>query len=500
MKSTSRALTLVVSADDPTLVDRLRASAWWGVSATVFAPPTDMRAARLARAAGATLGSIWPDTSRPVVRVDQPLSPEEWTQLAGHTAVVPASVSIDSSGSVALLRRVNHATAEVADGDGLALDAWDGATVDALIQAGWGLPSLTPVATSRRLDGLRVIHVTSVHRPDDGRIFQKEVLALRAAGADATVLGLTTRASRKERIGAGRQLMREAARRGADIYHVHDPELLPAAAALTRSTGRPVIYDAHEYLGQTTRTKPWIPAALRVPVAVTVERMERVLAARLAAVVTVTEDMAVDFAAAGIPAVSVANYAPRERFPEPGPPPDPLTVTYVGALDRSRGRDLMRAAFSLVDVPGARLVLAGPGDPGDLPPGAEHRGPLPYDAVPGVLGDASVIWMPLQRSPNNDRGRLTKVLEAMGAGRPMVVSNLTRTAAIVRQAGCGIVVEHNDPAAHAAALTELLRNPDRAAQMGAAGRQAFVDRMTFEGEAAKLVDLYAQIADEWGQA
>jgi hypothetical protein len=30
--------------------------------------------------------------------------------------------------------------------------------------------------------------------------------------------------------------------------------------------------------------------------------------------------------------------------------------------------------------------------------------------------------------------------------------------------------------------------------MGAAGRAAFLERMTFEGEAAKLVALYAEIA------
>jgi glycosyltransferase involved in cell wall biosynthesis len=81
----------------------------------------------------------------------------------------------------------------------------------------------------------------------------------------------------------------------------------------------------------------------------------------------------------------------------------------------------------------------------------------------------------------------------MASGRPLVASDLTRTAAIVRQAGAGVIVPFDDPAAHAAALTDLLRNPARAQLLGAAGRAVFLERMTFEGEAAKLVALYAEL-------
>ena len=202
--------------------------------------------------------------------------------------------------------------------------------------------------------------------------------------------------------------------------------------------------------------------------------------------------MARDFAEAGIRAIRVANFAPTARFPEPGVGEDGL-VLYVGALDDSRGLGLMLQAFPMVDAPGARLLLAGPGRPGPLPPRVEHIGPVAYADVPALLNRASVIWIPLRRTPNNDRGRLTKVVEAMASGRALVASDLTRTAAIVRQAGSGVIVPFDDPAAHAAALTDLLRDPARARALGAAGRTVFLERMTFEGEAAKLVDLYAEL-------
>ena len=491
MSGATREVALVATGDDPALGSRLRDAAWLGVAPTVFAGPGDERARRLATAAGAEIGSIFPDVSAHTVLVDRPPDPAGLARLDGHTVVTEVNAAWPPGSRVLRLQDA----AAAAGGAGVALRVWDARVLEGLAMRGWRMAPAGPPsgpAAQPRLDGLRALHVTSVHRPDDGRILHREVAALRAAGADARVLGLDPRPARSRRLSAGWRLVTEARHRDVDVVHIHDPELLPAVWMQLRATRTRVVYDAHEYLGQTTRTKPWIPERLRVPTAVAVERLERFFAGRVDAVVGVTEDMALNFAEAGIRAVSVANFAPRSRFPETPPATEPLVV-YVGALDRSRGLDLMLEAFPLVDAPRARLLLAGPGDPGPLPPGVEHIGPVGYDEVPGVLAGAAVVWIPLRRTPNNDRGRLTKVMEAMASGRPLVASDLTRTAAIVRQAGCGVVVPFDDPAAHARAIGDLLRDTGHARRMGAAGRAAFLDRMTFESEAAKLVALYATI-------
>lgn len=497
MSDPAREVALVVSGDDPALTRRLREAAWLGIAPTVFAAPGDDHATRLGVAAGAEIGSIFPDAGARTVLVAEDPGPAGLARLAGRTVVTRVEAAWPAGCRV--LRLLDGPTPDDAT-DGIALQGWDEGVLDGLGRLGWrmGPAGRAPGAEDPpRLDGLRALHVTSVHRPDDGRIFHREVMALRAAGADARVLGFDRRPPRTRRLPAGWRLLAEARRRDVDVVHIHDPELLPAACVLRRTSRTRVIYDAHEYLGQTTRTKPWIPGPLRIPTAIAVERAERLLAGAVDAVVGVTEDMALDFAEAGITAVSVANFAPRSRFPASGEPEGPLVV-YVGALDDSRGLGLMLEAFPMVDAPGARLLLAGPGDPGPLPPRVEHIGRVGYDAVPAVLARAAVIWIPLRRTPNNDRGRLTKVMEAMASGRPLVASDLTRTAAIVRQAGCGLVVPFDDPAAHARAIGDLLRDPDRARRMGAAGRAAFLDRMTFEAEAAKLVALYAAITGRAG--
>ena len=105
------------------------------------------------------------------------------------------------------------------------------------------------------------MHLTSVHRPRDVRIFHKEARAAAGARAPARGSRRPPRAGPRAPPGwppGGGWRARPGAR-DADLYHVHDPELLPAALWLARASGRPVVYDVHEYLGQTTRTKRWLP-------------------------------------------------------------------------------------------------------------------------------------------------------------------------------------------------------------------------------------------------
>ena len=343
-----------------------------------------------------------------------------------------------------------------------------------------------------RLDGRRIVHLTTVHRPRDVRIFHKEARALAAAGASSSVLGLEHPVPRSRRAAAGWELARRASGMDADAYHVHDPELLPQALWLQRTTGRPVIYDAHEYLGETARTKRWIPGPLRRPVAAIAAGVEKAAGRRLGGVVTANEDLAARFAAAGCRAVSVANSPFASEFATGGDPEGAI-VLYVGGLGPLRGLPLMLEAFPQVGVPGARLLLAGPGDPGDLPTGVEYLGVVDHSEVPGLLERASVAWIPLRRHGNYDRAVPTKLVEAMAMGRPVVASDLPRMAAIVRSTGCGIVVPHDDPAAHAAAIRELLEDPDRARAMGEAGRRAFLEGLTFEREARALTSFYSEV-------
>src|SRR5487761_886915 len=97
-------------------------------------------------------------------------------------------------------------------------------------------------ARSRRLVGV----LTSVHPAFDTRVFHKEARTLAAAGYRVRLFAQHDRDCRRDGVDVsalpptsrGRRpllwwkLLIEALRCRADVYHIHDPELLPLAFLL----------------------------------------------------------------------------------------------------------------------------------------------------------------------------------------------------------------------------------------------------------------------------
>ena len=211
----------------------------------------------------------------------------------------------------------------------------------------------------------------------------------------------------------------------------------------------------------TTPTSTWArppapsagsPARCGFPSPSASERAERAAARRLAAVVAANEDLAARFAAAGARAVSVTNSPWSDAFPEPAAHARSTRSRSTSAGSGPlRGLEVMRAAFPLVGRARARAWCSpARASPATCRPGAESIGPVDHSRVPALLAAARVAWVPLQRHGNYDRAVPTKLVEAMAAGRPVVASDLGRMGAIVREAGCGLVVPPDDRRAHAA--------------------------------------------------
>lgn len=100
-----------------------------------------------------------------------------------------------------------------------------------------------------------------------------------------------------------------------------------------------------------------------------------------------------------------------------------------------------------------------------------------------ALGDLTVL-------PSFFEGLPLVAIESLAALRPLVATAVDGTPEIVRNEETGLTVPPGDPAALAAAVCRLLRDPELRAQFAQAGRRFVVERFTQETQIQRTQDLY----------
>jgi glycosyltransferase involved in cell wall biosynthesis len=85
------------------------------------------------------------------------------------------------------------------------------------------------------------------------------------------------------------------------------------------------------------------------------------------------------------------------------------------------------------------------------------------------------------------------VVQGMAAGKPVVATAGGGVAEIVEQGQSGLLVPMSDAAAMAVAIESLLANPQRAAAIGAAGRQRVLEKFTIQHTVDAVQNLYARM-------
>jgi glycosyltransferase involved in cell wall biosynthesis len=98
-------------------------------------------------------------------------------------------------------------------------------------------------------------------------------------------------------------------------------------------------------------------------------------------------------------------------------------------------------------------------------------GSAPYELMANELGRASVIVIAHPPGDYLDAALPIKLLDAMAAGRPVVVTPRTQTVRVVRDAACGLVASDGADSV-AAEVSRILDHPPLGAELGANGRRA----------------------------
>jgi len=357
----------------------------------------------------------------------------------------------------------------------------------------------------------------------DSRILHKECLSLSRAGYRVTLIAPHTQNTevagvsiRAVRPPAGRwsrvsltlaEIWRLAVRADADLYHLHDPELLPLGLAL-RCRGKKVIYDVHDHfpeLAAITNYRPLRGPLNRLP-SPFIRAMENLAAPRMSAIVAAVEDLGERFVLLNPKCVVVHNLP----IPQELAPLEPISwrqrtssVTYIGTFTRWRGLfELVQAMDFLPPQLDCAIVLAGSLKPhwrrqiARLPGYHKVRivGPLDRSGVRDLLATVRAglsVFHPLPFIPVSWP---IKIFEYMAAGIPVIASDFPLWHEFLGEPPAGLFVDPLDPKSVANAIEYILGHPREAEQMGQLGRRMIEERYNWASEEQKLLHLYEELS------
>ncbi len=365
-----------------------------------------------------------------------------------------------------------------------------------------------------------VVHLTSVHPDFDIRIFHKECKTLSQAGyrvvlivqhdKDEEIDGLRIRrlANPKNRLDRMIRMLwqayKAAIEEDAQIYHFHDPELIPVGLIL-KLHGKRVIYDVHEDYSQALLSREWIPPLLRPIISIVVSFEEWVGMKWFDGIVAATPNIASRFRSLKTVTIQNFPFLNGSRI-NPSIPYDQRekVIAYVGVISEPRGAKEMIQAIALLPAHlEVQLKLAGIFVPSNLEDEVktfsgwdrvDFIGWQFYKDIMTMLGRARIGLVIFHPSPNHIKSQPNKLFEYMSAGIPVVASDFPLWRQIIEEAGCGLLVDPLDTRAIAKAIRWLLEHPEEAEAMGKRGHEAVRNRYNWDQEADKLLAFYQKIA------
>jgi len=365
----------------------------------------------------------------------------------------------------------------------------------------------------------KIAHLSTVHKTFDTRIFLKECRSLAKAGytmvfitsheKNEVVNGVQIRALPRSRNRLDRMtrlslhMLVAALRERADLYHFHDPELLPVGILLSLG-GKRVIYDAHEDVPKQIQDKKWLKPWFRSSMSRLVAVLQKIASTTLSGIVTATPDIAKNFPTAktvvvkNYPLLDELQYVERE-----GTDHSLTNLVYIGGITEIRGAmEMLDAVASLSEECPVRLRLAGPIHPPELESRmrqhrgwkfCEYLGWLDREQINNLLATSDIGLVPLHPARNHIRSLPIKMFEYMASGLPVIASDFPLWREIVETSDCGILIDPQSPQAISEAVQWMIAHPHETAGMGRSGRKAIERDYNWQPEFENMHQLYRRI-------
>lgn len=374
----------------------------------------------------------------------------------------------------------------------------------------------------------KVAHLTSVHRRNDTRIVERECASLRKHGYDVTLIVNDDKGNetlpngikivstgfvpngRLQRMTEGvNRVYEKAIKVNADIYHLHDPELLRIALRL-KGRGKKVIFDSHEIYGEMIKAKSWIPRRGRGIISKAYNVYETYVSQRIDGVIDTAKYGGKDwFYNRSRRFVYVGNYPQMSEFKSTIIP----SYSQRGGCCFSGGISRDRGVFTILDavkMAKTHLVLAGKFESNNLQEEFENRDLEHNSSYVGYLKIAELFALYAQCAigicvmPDNGGQRIksesfnTKVYDYMAMEMPVILSDWPYRRMMINKYHFGLVANPSDVEDIAAKIKWLVDHPKEAEEMGKNGKRLLEEQFTWEVAEKELLKLYYEIENDEG--
>jgi glycosyltransferase involved in cell wall biosynthesis len=366
---------------------------------------------------------------------------------------------------------------------------------------------------------MHIVHLTSVHNSEDNRIRKKMLRSIVANGWKATLVTGDLDATSNDGVqiisvlpGNKQRLLRmfitaplvvlKAFRIKADVYHLHDPELLLWAPLLALK-GTPVIYDIHEDYSAALKQRQYLPKLLRNIIASVSGILEKVASCWCHIIV------AEKYYRKRFPkALEILNYPNIEHYKRLNALDVSTTnLLYTGNISVMRGsQNLARLVADFCDI-SVTIVGYCPGNIANLmrketrKNGSERLNIigenryLPFNEI--IASYMKGCWLAglalFQPTDHNKGKELTKFFEYMAVGLPIIASDFPVWRKLIEDQGVGLCVNPNDTSSIKCAVDWLRSHPQKAMEMGAKGQCLVKKYYNWQAEAKKLLMFYENI-------
>jgi glycosyltransferase involved in cell wall biosynthesis len=283
----------------------------------------------------------------------------------------------------------------------------------------------------------------------------------------------------------------------ADIYHLHDPELIPIGLKL-KKFGKKVIFDAHEDLPKQILGKPYLNKPTKVVLSKAFTLYEHWACPKFDAIIGATPFIRDKFLKINANTVDVNNFPILDELANTSDWSKKLNeVAYVGDISKIRGIEEIILAMNYTH--GVKLNLAGKFGDKSLENKVKNQqawlkvnelGFLNRLQVNEVLAKSKAGLVTLHPVINYMDALPVKMFEYMAAGIPVIASNFPLWCEIVEGNQCGICVNPLDTNAISKAIQYFVEHSQDAERMGKNGRKAVEEKYNWLIEEKKLLRLY----------